>query len=785
MAVIKVLDVNKFAKGLKPVTSTELKTRTGEFNSDGLLSEEIFGVEGSIDRSKKMSYIELNATIIHPTLYRHIIKLERKLEKMFSTESGIKINPDGSIEEDENGISGISAFIENFKKIKFRDLGSIARTEIIKNLQQAYKDGTLFIDKLPVIPPDIRPVFEDETGKLIVDELVDIYIGILRKTFQIKSAGTKGEFYDLLSYGLQLAINGHNQFIQKKIEKKSGLIRGNMLGKRVDFSARAVITPGPQLDVNEVGIPLRIAVFIFQPFIIHHMIFNKKYPFKTELEEQIKAYDGSDLSVESLQRVLKSIKNKDSVPDKLFQLVFDATELVMKDRAVILKRDPVLHDLGVRGVYPKLVTGDTMQLATFHTGGFNADFDGDQMAVYHPLTRQAQDEIKEKMMKIVSTKNMKSVTIALSKEMNTGIYVLTKDTKLTSSPVAVTPEILEKATDPYIPVTYRGKNTTMGRAILNSVFPPDFEFINKPVTGGMINDLMPVLINKYGEKKTKEIYSKLEKIAFKFVTIIAPSFELKDLDMPPEIAAIKEKIKTATPTEAFKLIEQGQQIIKKRLDGTGVKDLIDSGASKGWDQPSQILIAKGVIADPQGRVLDPISSSFSDGLKPTEYFKASSGARKGMVDRALNTGDTGYFNRKLVYLLNSVEASPSIKDCGTKRTIPIRLSKDYIGRLDGRYIQKPGGRIIPFKKEDYKIGDTIHLRTPIYCESKKVCHTCYGELLKRHKSPFIGVIAGSAIGERGTQLIMRTFHTGGAATMAKHDIFEDIIQNDPLVNLEK
>lgn len=784
MAVIKVLDVNKFVKGLKPVTSTELKTRSGEFSANGLLSEEIFGVEGSIDRSKKMSFIELNTSIIHPTLYRHIIKLERKLEQMFSTESGIKINSDGTIEEDDNGLTGIPAFIENFKKIKFRDLNSTSRKEIISNLQQTYKNGTLFIDKLPVVPPDVRPVFEDETGKLQVDELNEIYISILRKSFQVKSAGTKGQFFDLLTYGVQLAVNSHDKFIQKKIEKKGGLIRGNMLGKRIDFSGRGVITSGPQLDVNEIGIPFRMAVFIFQPFILNYMIF-KRYAFKDELEAQIKEYDGSDLSVESLQRVLKAIKNKDSIPDKLYQLIYDATEIVMKDRAVILKRDPVLHELGVRGMYPKLNKGDTIQLSTFHTGGFNADFDGDQMAVYHPLTRQAQDEVKERMIRSVTGKNMKGTTIELSKEMKTGIFVLTKDTTMRTSPIAVSQEDLDKATDPYIPVTYRGKNTTMGRAILNSVFPSDYPFINKQISGGYLNDILPELIDKYGEKKSNEIFSKLEKIAFKFVTLIAPSFDLRDLSMPPEVEAIKEKLKTATPAEGFKLIDQGLEVVKKRLEGTGVRELIDSGASKGWGQPSQILIAKGVTADPKGRVLNPIASSFADGLKPTEYFKAGSGARKGMVDRALNTGDTGYFNRKLVYLLNSVEADPSLKDCGTKRVLTIRLTQDYINRLAGRYIQKPGGRVVLFRSQDYKPGDTIQLRTPIYCTSKKICHTCYGDLIKRHRSPYIGVLAGSSIGERGTQLIMRTFHTGGAATATKHDVFGDLIQNDPLVNLER
>ena len=220
MAVIKVLDVNQFARGLLPVTSTELKTRTGEFNPDGLLSEEIFGVEGSLDRSKKMSFINLNTNVIHPTLYRHIIKLERKLEKMFSTEISISIGADGSIRENEDGITGISAFIENFTKIKFRDLDSAPRKSLIQNLTQSYKSGTLFIDKIPVVPPDVRPVFESEGGELQIDELNNIYIGILRKSFQVKSVGSAGQFYDLLTYGLQLAINSHNTYIQSKIEKR-------------------------------------------------------------------------------------------------------------------------------------------------------------------------------------------------------------------------------------------------------------------------------------------------------------------------------------------------------------------------------------------------------------------------------------------------------------------------------------------------------------------------------------------------------------------------------------
>ena len=321
MSVIKVLDVNGFARGLKPVTSTEIKSRSGEFNENGLFSEEIFGAEGSLDRSKSFSFMNLSTKVIHPTLYRHIIRLERKLESWFSTEASFKIGDDGSIIEDEEGVTGLSTFIESFPKIKFRTAGSGQREEFIKGLQQAYKDNTLFIDKIPVLPPDVRPYFEDESGQAEIDELNNVYIDILRKSLQIKSAGSSGPFFDLLNWGLQLSIINHDKFIKKKIEKKHGLIRGNMLGKRIDFSGRAVITPGPALDINEIGIPLRMAVQLFNPFLLHLLLFSKKYPHKETLGKLVEGYTESELTVDSLQRVFKAITHNDTIPKELYDLI--------------------------------------------------------------------------------------------------------------------------------------------------------------------------------------------------------------------------------------------------------------------------------------------------------------------------------------------------------------------------------------------------------------------------------------------------------------------------------
>lgn len=784
MASIKIRNIDKFVRGLKPVTSTEITTKTGEFNEEGLFSEKIFGVEGSLDRQKTFSYVSLNAKIIHPAAYKILIRLDRKLEKMFSTEQSYSLDGQGNVILDDGGVTGIGAFIDLFPKINFRG-DTDTRVKLIKLMQDTYKDGALFIDKLPIIPPDFRPAFKDEKGNWTVDELNNIYIGVMRKAYQMKGAGGGGALYDLLNFGLQKAVNDHDKFIRTKMSKKSGLIRSNMLGKRIDYSGRAVITPGPQLDISHVGVPLRMAVSIFEPFLKHYLLFSKKFPHTEQLASEIKAYTGMDLSADSVGRILKGIRTGDKIPQQLRKLIFDATEIVMKGRVVLLKRDPALHDGSYRSFYPVLVEGNTIQLSTTEVGSFNADFDGDAMAIYHPLSREAQTEARERMMRPEGSKNSSEVVFELGKEMCAGLYVMSKNVPLKKSPIAVTSDDLEKATDPYIPVRFRGRTTTMGQAIINNVFPSDFQWIPGPVTKKIMNGLANVVVEKYGDDVAKKIYSKLAKIGFKFATIIAPTITLDMLEIPNNIKRLKEKLKTATPVEGTKIMSEIVEELKKHLKGTGMYDLIESGAGKGWDQPKQILGAKGVFSDPKGNPLNPVASSFSDGLKTTEFFNAASGARKGMADRALNTADTGYFTRQLVYFLSPVEVDPYKRDCGTNRAISLRLTDDIIKRLTGRNILTPTGKLKEFKKSEYKVGQTINLRSPILCETPKVCVTCYGRLVQRHRTPYVGVLAGAAIGERGTQLIMRTFHTGGAANAVTRDVLDDLIQNDPLVDIDK
>lgn len=785
---LKLKNMEAFAVGLTPVTSVESKTRTGEWNPEGLFSEKIFGIEGSIQRAKKYSYIDLETDIIHPAIFSILKRLDQKLISLFSTSEYFRIDSQGNLVQDDNGFTGIPAFMENFKKIKFKG-GTSSREKLIDVINDSYKNKTIFLRKLPVIPPDFRPEYEDERGRTITDEINTIYVSIIKKASQLRSIGS-GPVYDNLVYGMQLAINNHDKYIQTKISKKSGIIRNDMLGKRVDFSGRAVIVPGPALDVNQVAFPLRMAVPLFEPFLIHYFLYSNKNPDRAEFKQEAEAFLEGALNVESLKRLFKSLKKGAVLPDRLHELIFQATKTVMEGRVVISKRDPVLHDGSYRAFYPVLIPGNVIKMCTLQVGPFNADFDGDQMGFFHPLSDQAQKEAREKMTKVVGSENERSVMFELSKEMCLGLYIMTKNIKRLQSPIGVTEADMENATDPYVQVKYRGHNTTMGRAIFNSAFPPSMPFIDTQITKKIANGLINTIIKKYDEQTSVKVFSKLEKIGFKFATLAGSSITLDMLEIPDSIKELKKKIAGSSPEEVTSLEKQMTDIMKDHLKGTGLHDLIESGAGKGWSQPKQILIAKGMITDTKGKLLDPIEGSFSDGLKTTEYFQAAAGARKGMADRALNTADTGYFTRILVYMLSPVEAAMSGQkqskgfDCRTNRTLSLKLSNDLIGRLDGRFYVK-GGKLKEFVKTDFKSGDMIDLRTPVYCENKKICNICYGKLLARHQSPYIGIMAGSKIGERGTQLIMRTFHTGGAATIAIADVLEDILENDPLLNINK
>jgi len=778
---LKFLDLNNFTRNLKPVTSTQTHTRTDEFHPQGLFSEMIFGVEGSLDRKKTFSYIDLNTFVIHPTAYRILIRLDRKIEKMFSTEKSFRLTENGTLIEDDNGVTGIFEFIKLFPKLILRG-ESEDRDKFIKVLKDSYQDQILFINKIPIMPPEQRPIFKDSSGRYTQDKFNDFYLTILRRSIQLKTFGAKGTMYDLLNWGLQRSVNDLDEYTRTKIGKKFGLIRSQLLGKRTDFSGRAVITSGPDIPADKIGIPFRLAITLFEPFIIYTLLYSGKIN-KDTLEKEIKNFTKTDLSTNSIAIVLKSLKSGDVVPKNLYDIFFKAAVLASENRVVLAKRDPVLHAESVRAFYPIIVPGNTIQLSALVTGGFNADFDGDTMAVFHPLTIESQDEAKKRMMMARSSSSFTSITFELSKEMSVGLYLITKDIKEFKPPISVSKEDLEKAIDPYTPVIYKKQTTTMGKAIFNNCFPSDFRFINDLVTKKIANKLIFEVIDKYGDEIGRQVASNLKNVGFRFASLLAPSLNLNEITIPPEIYELKKNMDKATTEEAIEIMDKMRKIMIEHLKDTGLYNLVESGSTKGWDQPIQILVAKGIMVDPTGKILPPIKGSLSDGLTTTEYFNAAGGSRAGIIDRVINTADTGYTARKLAYLLNSVELDWVLKDCGTQLTLDIKLDPDIISRLKGRYIVKRG-KLELFEHSGSKSGDLIHLRSPIFCKSLKICHTCYGKLLEIHKSPYVGIIAASNIGERNTQLIMRSFHST-AIKIITRDILKDIFDNDPLVKSDQ
>jgi DNA-directed RNA polymerase beta' subunit len=659
------------------------------------------------------------------------------------------------------------------------------RKNLAELLKHTYEKNNLFVDKVIVIPPEFRPMYQDEISKeWIIDKLNDIYQIILKSCFQLRSM-TAGSLYDLLTYSLQNSVQEHHKFIRTRIEKKQGLIRQQLLGKRVDFSGRAVITPEPDLKIDQIGIPVKMAAFLFEPFIIYQLL-HKNIVNKEKFEEEMKLFTKSELSLDSIQKVLKNIKFGDDVPPSLYDMFIKAIEAAIYDRVVVVKRDPVLQTASYLAYKPVLHHGSTLKMCNLLVGAHNADFDGDTVAIFHPLTNEAQEEVKNKMFSGTITSKSSGFNFELSKEMLTGLYIITKSKKTTNSPIIVSKDDLENATDAFIAVKYKGKITTMGKAIFNSCFPSDFPFQDVLVTKKVLNDeIIPHLSKKYNDINIiKKCIDNLHKVSNKWVTILAPSISIDNFDLPTSVYKIKEKIKTATPEETELLIVDAQKIVEKHIQETGLGDFVYSGGSKGLSQVMQILVAKGIIADPQGNVLDPIASSYSDGLSNKEFFNMASGSRKGEIDRSINTAETGYLSRKLAYLLNSIEADRYNLDCKTNKTLTIKLTNDIISRIKGRYIIS-NNETIEFDPKNYKVGSLINLRSPIFCKSLKICYKCYGKLLSNLQSPYIGLITAQVIGERGTQQIMRTFHTGGQVELIKRDILQDIINNNTLIKLDK
>jgi len=768
--------------GLKPVTSTEYTVgKSYNFHSEGLFSEIIFGSKESGERGKTFSFIELYCKILHPALVKPISQLNRKVISAISRELSYSINSDGFLTEDPNGeINSITAIYNNFEKIFNKDEQAKRRKDLKNMILSYFKKGHVFIDKCIVMPARWRDAEIDEIhGGLRTHPINEYYLKIIRQAMQLQSMSlTEGPMFDILSTKMQLLTNELYDYLVNKISKKEGLIRQNILGKRADFTGRAVITGGSsKIKVDEIGIPLRILVKLFEPFILHDL-FNTDNVNKDKLSELVKLWDGSALSILSLRSLLTSIHRGFKIPDELNDIIKGSINRVLVDKVVMAKRDPALHAESVQGFKPVLIDGDTIQLSILKCSSYNADFDGDQMAIYVPLTREAIEEARSKMVSSESRDSLKSISDDFSKDMVIGAYALTQDSLSKKAPISIKSDDELKKIDPLDIVRYDGQVTTAGRILFNKTLPAKKYYINKAMDKSEIKKLATLIYNDY--KHDKSVYIKfcddLVRLSMYYYTVLAPSFTLKDLmDVSPKILKLKEQLKNSkTIVEAGKIMKQLENELKEYTEfkRTNIGVIGKAGGLKnGYNQVTQIVAAKGLIDTPSG--MKVISGSFSDGFNSSDYFLGGHGARKGIADRVLNTSDTGYLSRQLVYALQRVEAHSRIKDCKTKRFLTIKATADVARRLDGRYILDDSGKVIPFDSKKY-LDQVIYLRSPLYCISKEICATCYGDLLLRNRTKYVGILAAQICGEVLTQTIMRTFHEGGSVSMKSVDILSDI-----------
>ncbi len=833
-------------------------------------------------RRERMGHIELAAPVAHiwfvrgvPSKMGLLLDLSvRQLEKVIYYEDYIVIDPgetplkekDILTEEEykkklaEYGLKfkvgmGAEAIRELLKKINLEELAKELKEKIeaatstgikrkltkrLKVVEAFKKSGNrpewMILDIIPVIPPELRPLVPLDGGRFASSDLNDLYRRVinrnnrLKRLMELKAPSViirnekrmLQEAVDTLfdntkrSKALKAGSRRPLKSLSDMIKGKQGRFRQNLLGKRVDYSGRSVIVVGPELNMNQCGLPKTMALELFKPFV-----FNK-------LEEK-----GYATTIKQAKRLVEQEKPE----------VWDALEEVIDEHPVLLNRAPTLHRLGIQAFDPVLVEGKAIKLHPLVCTAFNADFDGDQMAVHVPLSYEAQIEARVLMMSVgnlLSPANGKPIVVP-TQDMVLGIYYLTKKKmnakgagKIFADPeeviLAYQSGVVEKHAPIKVRINGQMVDTTVGRVLFMEILPKDipFEMINKEFTKKELGKLIDYIHTNYGKRQTVQFLNKIEKLGFEIATQSGISICIDDMHIPSRKAElIKEaeaQVMEVQRQYAEGLITQGERYNKvidiwanvtekvademmKELGAEEGKNLTpeelaerrsfnsifmmaDSGARGSIAQIRQLAGMRGLMAKPSGEIIEtPITANFREGLTPLQYFISTHGARKGLADTALKTANAGYLTRRLVDVAQDIILTE--KDCGTKDGIYITslieggeivmpleeriygrtLAEDIKDPLTGEMIAKKNSLIDQnLAKKIIESGiDRVKIRSVLTCRSKYgACEKCYGMDLARGEpveiGEAIGVIAAQSIGEPGTQLTMRTFHIGGAAT---------------------
>jgi DNA-directed RNA polymerase subunit beta' len=685
---------------------------------------------------------------------------------------------------------------------------------------------------LPVIPPDLRPMVQLDGGRFATSDLNDLYRRVINRNNRLKRLLELGapdvivrnekrmlqeavdSLIDNSQRGKALSRRGRRELksLSDMLKGKKGRFRRNLLGKRVDYSGRSVIVVGPKLKLFQCGLPKTMALELYRPFVISRLV-QHNYA----------------ANVKGAKRFIE--RNRPEV--------WEVLEEVIKERPVLLNRAPTLHRLGIQAFEPILIEGSAIQLHPLVTTAFNADFDGDQMAVHVPLSQKAVWEARQLML---SARNLLKPAdgepiISPSKDMVLGVYYLTKRPTETAHEgdgrVFADMDEVELAYSLrqldihaqirlYVKTWFDDHNnyldkveerlieTTPGRVMFNRVLPEDIQFVNWELDKGGLKDLMAQLYEICGEDRTPDVADAVKDIGFKYATRSGYSLAVSDITVPPEKSEIINKslqeqesidrdFRRGLLTEQEKnervidiwqrTTNQVGDAVKRTMDPNGnLAAQAISGATKGGFGPiSQLAGMRGLMADPSGRIIPlPIRSNFREGLNALEYFISTHGARKGLADTALRTADAGYLTRRLVDVAQDVIINDD--DCETFEGIWIRKSDDIagqsmgtrlFGRLAAENVVDPHTGEVLVERNDMLDHDAVRkittagieevkVRSPLTCElTHGICSRCYGMDLGRGKmvevGAAVGIVAAQSIGEPGTQLTLRTFHTGGVA----------------------
>ncbi len=739
----------------------------------------------------------------------------------------------------EYGVSGFVALgmgaesiLEVLQKLDLDKLSASLREEVRKSTGQKHIKATkrlrvvegmrgsgissdwLVLRVLPVLPPDLRPMVQLPGGRFATSDLNDLYRRVINRNNRLNR---------LINLGApEIILRNEKRMLQEAVDSlidassrtsrrggpvtshvlrslsdmlrgKQGRFRQNLLGKRVDYSGRSVIVVGPKLRLDQVGLPKEMALEMFKPFVLREMIAR-----------------GLSSNVKGAKNVLEG-----RPPE-----VWDILEEIIDGHPILINRAPTLHRLGIQAFFPVLVDGNAIQIHPCICAGFNADFDGDQMAVHVPLSAKAQEEAKDLMMakeNIFGPANAQPITVP-NREMALGCYYITmldnpkegEDAKffLSGEDAIRAYQIGKVSVREKVKVRIDKEviETSVGRILFNEALPPHMRFLNSVIKGITIRDIILKATQVLDKEAVAGLIDNIKSIGFWGATIAGVSISIFDAKIVPdkqkyldeaeaEIAKIEGNVAKGliTPQEKSQLSQMVWIKITEDLASATwdyletdnpIRMMVEAGARGSRDQAKQLSAMRGLSTDPTGKIVElPTKSNYRQGLSVFEYFTSARGARKGVADKALKTADAGYLTRRLVDVAHDVIVR--MDDCGTTASLEYEISKNafsnarekLLGRILSENINEPGSRKVIVKagtllteeiilKILQALVTKVLARSPLTCEAKYgICKSCYGADLTTRELVAIGtpvgVVAAQAIGEPGTQLTMRTFHTGG------------------------